>query len=137
METIKDPALKAFERWRTVVEEVVGTGNASYGVSAMVANDKPTYARMFMLGRPTAETDLAGNECAINVSFQCESFSTQGINKLYEIDDASHQAMVDMGFYRTYGGDIVDEGDSSIKRMVSRYSRLYMGSYLNEEEEQN
>lgn len=49
---------------------------------------------------------------------------------MYQIDDASHKAMVSMGFQRTYGPEQQQNADNSIKRVISRYSRVYTGELL-------
>ena len=38
--------------------------------------------------------------------------------------------MVSMGFRRTYGPEPMFFGDSGIKKLVSRYSRIYTGTLL-------
>lgn len=52
------------------------------------------------------------------------------VTRLYELDKISHQAMVSMGFRRTYGPEPMFFGDSGIKKLVSRYSRIYTGKLL-------
>ena len=73
-----------------------------------------------------------GDECATTPSFQSESYATgsKASSKAYEIDDASHKAMVGMGFRRIYGPVRQNNADNSIKRVVSRYSRIYTGTLL-------
>ena len=48
-----------------------------------------------------------------------------------KLDAISHQAMKDMGFRRTYGGQI-ENIDTSVKRYISRYTMLYTGKLLDE-----
>lgn len=40
--------------------------------------------------------------------------------------------MIGMGFRRTYGPELMGNADDSIKRLVSRYTRIYTGQLLGE-----
>lgn len=130
---IENPALKVFERWAAEMEPVVGAGNYSMSSSkTLVDSDK--YARIFMMGNPTTSSDLAGDECGTTASFQTDSFATgqKALTEAYNIDGKSHEAMVGMGFRRTYGPEEMENIDSNIKRITSRYSRVYTGQLLGE-----
>lgn len=87
--------------------------------------------RLLYLGGPMSDSDLEGDECATMISFQVESYAT-GPNKLtaqksaWELDGVCHQLMIDLGFRRSYQG-LVSTPDSNVKRVVSRYSRIYTG----------
>lgn len=131
-ETVKNPVNEVFKRWGNAIEPIVGKGNFSNDESQTIASSKKVYARLFLLGNPTSRGDLEGDECATTPSFQSESYATgsKASSKAYEIDDASHKAMVDMGFRRTYGPVRQNNADNSIKRVVSRYSRIYTGTLL-------
>lgn len=96
--------------------------------------DSDRYARIFLMGNPTSSADLQGNENATNLSFQVDSFASGvgALSKAYEIDSASHAAMFNMGFHRTYGASEIENIDSNIKRVTSRYSRIYTGQLLGE-----
>lgn len=66
---------------------------------------------------------------ATTASFQVDSFAGfKSLSIVYDIDNASHEAMVSMGFRRTYGPEEQSNIDNSIKRIVSRYSRVYTGT---------
>lgn len=134
MIAIDNPSLEVVERWQESVETVTGKGNSSYGVSSTQANEKERYARLFQLGMPTYRKDLEGNEVAVSASYQVDCFSTIGLNDLYETDKVSHQAMVDMGFERTFGPELIDNIQTNIKRLTSRYRLLYSGFLLQKEE---
>lgn len=131
-ETVKNPVVDVFQRWGKEVEPVVGKGNYSMERSQTIASGKKTYARLFMMGNPTSRSDLEGDECATIPAFQVDCFAsgTKALSKLYEIDDVSHKAMVEMGFRRTYGPELTGNVDDSIKRVVSRYNRVYTGTLL-------
>lgn len=121
-----------FSRWLRAIEPVVGKGNYSMDESQTIASTKKTYARLFLLGSPTARSNLEGDECATMPSFQVESYASgaKGSSKAYDIDAVSHETMVSMGFRRTYGPVKQSNADNSIKRVVSRYSRIYTGTLL-------
>ena len=102
-----------------------------------LASNKTKYARIFMMGNPTRDGDLEGDECSTIPAFQVDSFAkgTKALSEVYAIDDVSHRAMVGMGFRRSYGPELIENSDSTIKRVVSRYSRVYTGQLLGEQEE--
>ena len=131
-DVVKNPVSDVFERWSKEIELIVGKGNYSMDKSQTIASTKKTYARLLMLGNPTANSDLEGDECATTPSFQVESYAsgTKALSKAYEIDDVSHKAMVGMGFRRTYGPKTQNNAEDNIKRVVSRYSRIYTGTLL-------
>lgn len=130
--TIEPPVLEVFERWRKAVEPIVGKGNFSMEKSQTIASGKTKYVRLFMMGNPTQSTSLEGHECATVLSFQTESYASgiKALSTAYEIDSKSHQAMVSMGFRRTYGPEEVANSEKSFKRIISRYSRIYTGQLL-------
>lgn len=131
-DVVKSPVSDVFERWKATIEPVVGRGNFSMDESQTIASGKKVFARLFMLGNPMTKSNLAGDECATTPSFQSESYAvgSKASSKAYEIDDASHKAMVGMGFRRIYGPVRQNNADNSIKRVVSRYSRIYTGTLL-------
>ena len=129
-EILENPALEVFEKWGKAISKVVGNGNYSMDNSSLIA--KAPYAQLKLLGNPTSRTTLEGDESATLASFQVESYAdgTKAMKKVYQIDSASHKAMVGMGFRRTYGPEIVENADKSIKRCVSRYTMIYTGKVL-------
>lgn len=128
---IKNPTEKVFEIWKTKMEKVVD--GLSMEPSEKVYNGK-SYARLLYLGSVIAESDLEGDECAVRIDFQTECFYSgyKALTAVYEIDEISRQAMIDMGFRCTYQS-LVENINENIKRVVSRYSRLYAGKLLGEE----
>lgn len=131
-EIVDNPVLKIFERWGKAVAPIVGEGNYSMEDSETIA--KAPYVCLKMMGNPGARWDLEGDECATIPAFQVDSFATgqKALTMAYEIDEASHKAMTDMGFRRYYGAEQVANIDSKIKRVVSRYRMLYTGNLLKE-----
>lgn len=129
MDTVKNPSADVFERWSEAVEAVVGHGNCSGDMTSKVA--QAPYARMFLMGNPGTAWDLEGDECATSPSFQCESFAdgSRALRTVYQIDDASHKAMTEMGFRRTFGPELVTNDNPLIRRVISRYTRIYTGFF--------
>lgn len=130
--TVDNPVSKVFARWKDAIEPEVGKGNYSYSKSKTLVNSDK-YARIFLMGNPTTNGDLAGDEISTTPSFQADSFASgEGAESVvYHIDDVSHKAMVNMGFRRTYGPTQIDNYvDSNIIRVTSRYTMLYTGYLL-------
>lgn len=132
--TVDNPVSKVYARWQEEIIKIVGKGNFSMSQSGTLASNKTKYARIFMMGNPTRDGDLEGDECSTIPAFQVDSFAkgTKALSEVYDIDDVSHKAMVSMGFRRTYGPELLENSDSTIKRVVSRYNRVYTGQLLGE-----
>lgn len=132
--TVDNPVSKVYSIWSAAIEKKVGRGNFSMSQSGTLASNKTKYARIFMMGNPTRDGDLEGDECSTIPAFQVDSFAkgTKALSEVYAIDDVSHKAMVGMGFKRNYGPELLENADSTIKRVVSRYSRVYTGQLLGE-----
>lgn len=130
VDTVKNPVLDVFTIWGDSIESVVGKGNYSMEDSSVIA--RTPYARLFQIGNPGTRWDLEGDECATTPSYQVDCFASgqKALSKVYEIDEVSHKAMTSMGFRRTYGPEPMRNIDSKIKRVTSRYSRLYTGQLL-------
>lgn len=124
-ECLQDPWEAVFERWGTAVSEIVGDDGYSADNVSLVA--KFPYARMVLDDARTADQDLSGNECAISPAFTVESFARGNcaVTLARRIDAKSHEAMIAMGYRRTYGPSLIANTDSNIKRIVSRYIGLY------------
>lgn len=124
--TVENPVSKVFDRWSVAVRDIVGN---NYSMNDRNTILKTPYARLLMLGNPTDTITLEGDEISTIPSFQCDSFASgqKATSMAYEIDDISHKAMINMGFKRTYGPELLDNSDRTIKRVVSRYSRVYSG----------
>lgn len=131
-DTIESPVLEVFSRWRAAISKITGGDNCSMDRSETNASGKKAYAQLYMLGNSITKGDLEGDECATMPSFQVNCFTSgsKALTRLYELDKLSHKAMVNMGFRRTYGPEPMFFGDSGIKKLVSRYSRIYTGKLL-------
>lgn len=131
MTTVDNPVEKVFKRWSEEAAKPICGENYSMDMSKIPATFP--YMRMMYMGGITTRGDLEGDECAITISFQIECFASgsKALYKVYDLDDASHKSMVGMGFRRTYQ-NLIENSDSTIKRVVSRYSRVYTGQLLGE-----
>lgn len=127
---IENPADYVFLVWGNAVKKKVGKGNYSMGSSATPV--KAPYARILMLGNATKDRNLEADEETVTLAFQCESYADGqlAINDVYEIDRASHEAMIGLGFRRSMGAELIDSADSSVKRVVSRYRMTYAGKFI-------
>lgn len=127
IETISNPAEIVFLKWGSAMKKVVGKGHYSMDDSATIATTP--YAKLRMLGNPGRKWDLEGNESATTVTFEVQSFADgqTAIGDAYDIDAESHKVMSGMRFRRTYGPQLITNANTSIKRVVSRYSRVYSG----------
>lgn len=127
---IKNPSLEVYEKWSKAIEKLVGKGNHSMDNSTLIA--RAPYAQLKYMGGPINSGTLEGDEGSTLISFQAESFADgqKALKRVYQIDEVSHQAMVGMGFRRTYGPELVENADKNIRRCVSRYSMIYTGKTL-------
>lgn len=130
MDIIIPPQDKVFEKWGEAVRPYVGD-NYSYDEKS-VKSTFP-YMRLFDIDVSQADGDLEGNEAAIHIGFQVESYDSgqMASSTVKKLDLISHQAMKNMGFTRIFGGQ-VENVDVNIKRYISRYEMLYTGYLLNE-----
>lgn len=136
MTTVDNPVEKVFKRWEEEAAKPICGKNYSMDMSKIPATFP--YMRMMYMGGITTRGDLEGDECAITISFQIECFANgqNSLSKVYQMDDASHKCMVGMGFRRTYQ-NLIENSDNKIKRVVSRYSRIYTGQLLGEKVSSN
>jgi len=121
---VQDPWEAVFEEWGEAVKPIVGE---NYSADNTTTAAKFPFARLLLTGAPTADMDLYGNETAIQPAFTVESFAmgNGALTLARRIDAASHAAMIAMGYRRTYGPSVIENIDSNIKRIVSRYVGLH------------
>ena len=124
------PEDKVFGRWGKAVESVVGD-NYSYNEKSTMSTYP--YMRLFDIGVREVSSDLEGDECAIEIDFQVESYARGQLasSTVKKLDIVSHRALKNMGCKRIFSG-AVENIDSSIKRYVSRYTLLYTGYLIGE-----
>ena len=125
MLTVSSIIYSVFEKWGKAVSEKVGS-NYSMENSTIV-NDLP-YATLYFQGLPTTDSDLEGNESSITPTVQVDIYTKgqRALTQAYEIDEVSHSALNGVyGFRRSYGPELIQSTDPSIKRLTSRYTRLF------------
>lgn len=130
MDIIIPPQDKVFEKWGQAVKSVVGD-NYSYNEKSTMSTYP--YMRLFDIGVREVSSDLEGDECAIEIDFQVESYARGQLasSTVKKLDIVSHRALKNMGCKRIFSG-AVENIDSSIKRYVSRYTLLYTGYLIGE-----
>lgn len=123
MLTVKTIVENTFAVWGEAVSTEVGD-NYSMENSAVVS--KLPYASMYFQGTPTSGSTLEGGEAAVTPSVQIDIYTNgqRALTKAYEIDEVSHAALLSLGYTRSYGPELIQNVDPSIKRLTSRYSRL-------------
>lgn len=123
MLTVKTIVENTFAVWGEAVSAEVGD-NYSMENSATVS--KLPYASMYFQGLPTSGSALEGGEAAVTPSVQIDIYTNgqRALTKAYEIDEVSHAALLSLGYTRSYGPELIQNIDPSIKRLTSRYSRL-------------
>ena len=123
MLTVKAIVDTTYEKWSNAVKEKVGK-NYSMENSATVS--RMPYASMYFQGLPTSGSVLEGGEAAVTPSVQIDIYTNgqRALTKAYEIDEVSHSALLSLGYTRSYGPELIQNIDPSIKRLTSRYSRL-------------
>lgn len=128
MITVKNCVGDVYKAWGAAISGVV---DQNYSMDKSKVPRKFPYMRIYMMGNPGTRWDLMGNECATIPSFQVDTFTTgqRALEKAYDLDEVSHNLMTSLGFRRSYGPELVENVDSSITRMISRYSRVYTGYF--------
>lgn len=136
--TVKNPISDVYQRWREAMIPVVGEKNCPMSRSKTIAK-ATKFSRIFPMESPGTRWDLEGDECATMPSFQVDSFASgqKSFSKAFDIDEESHKVMTSMGFRRTYGPEALENEDSTIQRVTSRYTMLYTGYLLGEEKQGN
>lgn len=123
MLTVKTIIENTYTKWSEAISEKVGD-NYSMENSSIVS--VMPYASLYFLSVPGNSYDLEGDEGAVMPTLQVDIYTNgqRALTKAYEIDEISHSALVGMGYRRTYGCELIQSTDPSIKRLVSRYSRV-------------
>lgn len=123
MLTVKTIIENTYTKWSEAISEKVGD-NYSMENSSIVS--VMPYASLYFLSVLGNSYDLEGDEGAVMPTLQVDIYTNgqRALTKAYEIDEISHSALVGMGYRRTYGCELIQSTDPSIKRLVSRYSRV-------------
>lgn len=123
MLTVKTIVDTTYAKWGEAINDIV-KGQYSMENSATVS--RMPYASMYFQGLPTSGSVLEGGEAAVTPSVQIDIYTNgqRALTKAYEIDEVSHSALLSLGYTRSYGPELIQNIDPSIKRLTSRYSRL-------------
>lgn len=120
---------KIYRGWRAYLLE--HSGCKHFGM----VNDKSVaefpYANLTMLGRATNATDLEGNECTVDLTFQTDCYlDTSKIMDLYDIDTACWEFFQELGFRRMGDTTLSVVNNSNVKRLTSRFNlRNFNGKF--------
>ena len=123
MLTIQSIIETTYAKWTEKIKEKVGN---NYSMENSGTVSRFTYASLYFLGLPGDTYTLEGDEGTVVPTLQVDIYTTgqKAITKAYEIDEVSHAALIGMGYRRTYGPELTQSTDPSIKRLLSRYSRV-------------
>lgn len=114
-----------YAAWSEAISKTAVKDNYSMENSTTVA--KLPAATLYFQGIPTTDGDLEGNEASVTPTVQVDIYTKgqRALTQAYEIDNVSHETLVRcFGFRRSYGPELIQSTDPSIKRLVSRYSRI-------------
>ena len=123
MLTIKTIIENTYAKWGEEISKKIGNNYSMENSS--VVSDFP-YASLYFLGLPGNSYDLEGDEGTVIPTLQVDIYTNgqRALTKAYEIDEISHSTLIGMGYRRIYGCELIQSTDPSIKRLVSRYSRV-------------
>lgn len=115
-----------FAKWSETIKQTPVKDNYSMENSTVVA-ELPA-ATLYFQGMPTSDSDLIGAEASIAPTVQVDVYTKgqRALTQAYEIDEVSHSVLNGVyGFRRSYGPELIQSTDPSIKRLTSRYTRLF------------
>lgn len=124
MLTVQSIIETTYAKWAEKIKEKVGN---NYSMEDSGTISKFPYCSLFFLGVPGDTYTLEGDEGTVIPTLQVSIYTTgqKALTKAYEIDAVSHETLVrEMGYRRTTGPELIQSTDPSIKRLVSRYSRV-------------
>ena len=123
--TILEIINTVYSRWGDSISKTAVKDNYSMENSTVVAQIPA--ATLYFTGLPTTDSDLEGNEASVTPTVQVDIYTKgqRALSQAYEIDNVSHETLVrSFGFRRSYGPELIQSTDPSIKRLTSRYTRL-------------
>lgn len=115
-----------FAKWSEAISQTAVKNNFSMENSTVVAELPAT--TLYFQGLPTTDSDLMGEEASITPSVQVDIYTKgqRALTQAYQIDEVSHSVLNGVyGFRRSYGPELIQSTDPSIKRLTSRYTRLF------------
>ena len=124
--TVSELIDNVFANWGEAISKTSVKNNYSMENSTVVA-ELPA-ATLYFQGIPTTDSDLEGNEASVTPTVQVDIYTKgqRALSQAYQIDEVSHSAMNGIyGFRRSYGPELIQSTDPSIKRLTSRYTRLF------------
>ena len=123
MLTVKSIVENTYAKWGEEISKKIGN---NYSMENSGTVSRFPYASLYFLGLPGDTYTLEGDEGTVVPTLQVDIYTTgqKAITKAYEIDEVSHAALIGMGYRRTYGPELTQSTDPSIKRLLSRYSRV-------------
>lgn len=114
-----------YAAWSEAISKTAVKDNYSMENSTVVAQIPA--ATLYFTGLPTTDSDLEGNEASVTPTAQVDIYTKgqRALSQAYEIDNVSHETLVrNFGFRRSYGPELIQSTDPSIKRLTSRYTRV-------------
>lgn len=122
--TILEIINTVYSRWTESISKTDVKNNYSMENSATMA--KIPAATLFFTGVPGNTWDLEGDESTVMPTAQVDIYTKgqKALTQAYEIDAVSHETLTKMGFRRVSGAELIQATDPTIKRLVSRYSRV-------------
>lgn len=123
--TILEIINTVYDTWAEAISKTAVKKNYSMENSTIVA--KIPAATLYFQGLPTTDGDLEGNEASVTPTIQVDIYTKgqKALTQAYEIDNVSHETLVrNFGFRRSYGPELIQSTDPSIKRLTSRYTRV-------------
>ena len=114
-----------YAAWAEAISKTAVKDNYSMENSTVVA-ELPS-ATLYFTGLPTTDSDLGGNEASVTPTAQVDIYTKgqRALSQVYEIDEVSHGILNGIyGMRRSYGPELNQSTDHSIKRLTSRYTRL-------------
>ena len=123
MLTVQSIIETTYAKWAEKMKEKVGN---NYSMEDSGTISKFPYCSLFFLGVPGDTYTLEGDEGTVIPTLQVSVYTTgqKALTKAYEIDNVSHETLVRLGYRRSTGPELDMNTDPSIKRLISRYSRV-------------
>lgn len=117
-----------YKAWKAYLEEHSGAKNFGMVNDGTVA--KFPYANLQMIGDSTNITDVSGDECTINLTFQTDVYidNEKYYSLLYPMDEACRDFFVNLGFRKV--GDSMPMNANGITRLTSRFNLSHYNGNL-------
>ena len=124
MLTVQSIIETTYAKWAEKIKEKVGN---NYSMEDSGTISKFPYCSLFFLGAPGDTYTLEGDEGTVIPTLQVSVYTTgqKALTKAYEIDNVSHETLVRLGYRRSTGPKLDMNTDPSIKRLISRYARVW------------